>query len=933
MTIQVSDDSSPPNTEMLDVTVTVTDVNEGPEITGGGTRFTVPENQDWAGASFTASDPENPTSQITRWNLGGRDGGDFTISETGVMTFRSIPDYERPADSDRNNIYEVEVRPYDGRYYGSHHVTVTVTPINEAPAITTNSTSATALSQPENRTTRLYTYRATDPENRAIRWSVTGTLARFFTINDRGELFFSETRPPDFENPLGSGSDGNEYEVTIQASDGVLPTTLDVTVTVTDVNEGPEITSDGSRFTVQENQDWAGETFTASDPEQGTVTRWALGGRDGGDFTISETGVMTFRSIPDYERPADSDRNNIYEVEVRPYDGRYYGSHHVTVTVTPINEAPAITTNSTSATALSQPENRTTRLYAYRATDPENRAIRWSVTGTLARFFTINDRGELFFSETSPPDYEKRQGTGSERNEYQVTVQASDGTHSDTLDVTVTVTDVNEGPEITRVGNPPGSVPENQAQDTVLAQYGATDPEGLVSLITRWSTSGRDGGDFVISEQGELRFRNSPDFERPADSDWDNVYEVTIRASDGRYTGTLEETQIVTVTPINEPPTITTTSTSATSLRHPENRTTRLYTYRATDPEGATIRWSVAGADIRFFIINERGELFFDETRPPDYENPSGSGIDGQEYQVTVQASDDSIPANTASHPVTVTVTDVNEGPEITRIANLQGSVPENQAQDTVLATYNATDPEDTGATITRWSTSGRDGGDFVINEQGELRFRNSPDFERPADSDRDNVYEVTIRASDGRYTGSLEETQVITVTNVNEAPVITTRSRTEFTQRENTASVLYTYRATDPDRNDVIRWSVEGADGGDFAIYGGVLTFRRLPDFEEPADANTDNLYQITVVASDLQGSRDTVEATITITEVNEGPKVSGTTFFTVAEGQDLARASFTANDQERRRGNPLESLRRRRRRLHHQRDRRNDLPQHTGL
>ena len=987
VTIQVSDDSSPSNTASLPVTVTVTDVNEGPEITSGGTRFTVQENQDWAGASFTASDPEGEA--ISRWNLGGRDGGDFTISENGVMTFRNAPDYERPADSDRNNIYEVEVRPYDGRYYGSHHVTVTVTPINEAPAITTVSTSATSLSQPENRTSRLYAYRATDPEGSTLTWSVAGTDGRFFTIDEMGQFSFKAESSPNFEIPSDAGRD-NVYDVTVQASDGTLSGTLTVTVTVTDVNEGPEVTSGGNSFTVPENQDLASSSFTAADPEGDAVTRWNLGGRDSGDFIINENGDMTFRNIPDHERPADSDRNNIYEVEVRPYDGRYYGSHDVTVTVTPVNEAPTITT-STSATGLRQPENRTSRLYTYRATDPEGSTLTWSMAGTDRRFFTIDERGQFSFKEENSPNFEIPGDAGRD-NVYDVAVQASDGTLSESIAVTVTVTDANEGPEVTGGGD---SFTVQENSEWSGASFTAMDPEG--DAVTRWNLGGRDGGDFTINENGAMTFRSTPDYERPADSDRDNVYEVevrpydgryygshavtvtvgdvneisgsatitqpenfedilatytaggtgdltvvpiwrltgtdsgdftireggelafrsipdherpadsnrdneyvfTVQASDDRYYGTLDVT--VTVTPVNEPPTITTTSTSATSMRQAENRTSRLYTYRATDPERADVTWSVSGTHARFFTINERGELFFSETSPPDYENPSGSGTDGHEYQVTVQASDGSL---SDSLVVTVTVTDVNEGPEITRSGNLlgnpPGSVPENQDQTQVLARYSATDPEDTSVDITRWSTSGRDGGDFVISEQGELRFRNSPDFERPADSDPDNVYEVTVRASDGRYTGTLEETQVVTVTNVNEAPVITTRSRTEFTQRENTASVLYTYRATDQDLNDVIRWSVEGADGGDFAIFGGVLTFRRLPDYEVPADANTDNMYQITVVASDLQGSRDTVDAAITITEVNEGPKVSGTTSFTVAEGQDLARASFTANDQE---------------------------------
>ena len=141
---------------------------------------------------------------------------------------------------------------------------------------------------------------------------------------------------------------------------------------------------------------------------------------------------------------------------------------------------------------------------------------------------------------------------------------------------------------------------------------------------------------------------------------------------------------------------------------------------------------------------------------------------------------------NTASLPVTVMVTEINEGPVITRQGNGPGSVPENHGVNQVLATYTASDPERPSVRITRWSTAGRDGGDFVMNALGELRFRNSPDYERPADSNRDNVYEVTIRASDGRNTGTLEEVQVVTVTDVNEPPTITTTSRTTFSQPEN---------------------------------------------------------------------------------------------------------------------------------------------------
>ena len=94
-----------------------------------------------------------------------------------------------------------------------------------------------------------------------------------------------------------------------------------------------------------------------------------------------------------------------------------------------------------------------------------------------------------------------------------------------------------------------------------------------------------------------------------------------------------------------------------------------------------------------------------------------------------------------------MTVNDVNEGPEVTGSVSL--TFTENQATDRVLAAYTGRDPEDPSAAITRWSLAGTDGSDFTINENGELSFRNVPDHERPADSNRDNVYNFSVRASD----------------------------------------------------------------------------------------------------------------------------------------------------------------------------------------
>ena len=467
--------------------------------------------------------------------------------------------------------------------------------------------------------------------------------ARFFTITERGEFSFKEDSPPDYEQP-GDSDRNNVYNVVVQATDDDNNTApLDVTVTVRAVNEGPEVTSGSSSFIIDENQDLPNAVYAGFDPEGGTVTRWTVGGRDGGGFTISQQGVLTFRSLPDYERPADSGGDNIYELQVRPYDGRYYGSFDVTVTVNDVNEPPAITTTGSSATMLRQNENATSRLYTYRATDPEGAdTVAWSVGGEDKDFFTIDERGQFSFKEDSPPDYEQPGDSGGD-NVYNVAVQASDDSippNTAMLPVTVTVRAVNEGPEVTS-GQSSFTIDENQ--DLPNAVYTGFDPEG--GTVTRWTVGGRDGGDFTISQQGVLTFRSLPDYERPADSGGDNTYQLQVRPYDGRYYGSFDVT--VTVNDVNERPTITTTSSSATALRQNENVTSRLYTYQATDPEGAdTVTWSVEGVDKDFFTIDDKGQFSFKEANPPDFEDPADSGRDNV-YNVVVQATDDGSPTST----------------------------------------------------------------------------------------------------------------------------------------------------------------------------------------------------------------------------------------------------------------------------------------------
>jgi hypothetical protein len=178
------------------------------------------------------------------------------------------------------------------------------------------------------------------------------------------------------------------------------------------------------------------------------------------------------------------------------------------------------------------------------------------------------------------------------------------------------------------------------------------------------------------------------------------------------------------------------------------------------------------------------------------------------------------------------------------------------------------------------WSKSGTDGSFFTISAGGVLTIT-SRNFESPADSGGDNTYVVVITATDGA-SNATNQTLTVTITNINEAPTISTNGSGEthtVTQAENLSSVI-TYAATDVDAGSSLSFSLSGTDAADFAINAssGVLTFAINPDFEAPADSDTNNTYVVVITVSDGALS-DTQTLTVTISNANESATVSAPT------------------------------------------------------
>ncbi len=102
-----------------------------------------------------------------------------------------------------------------------------------------------------------------------------------------------------------------------------------------------------------------------------------------------------------------------------------------------------------------------------------------------------------------------------------------------------------------------------------------------------------------------------------------------------------------------------------------------------------------------------------------------------------------------------------------------------------------------------------------------------------------------------------------------NAAPMIT--SPPTASVEENTADGVYAVTASDAD-GDPLTFSIEGgADADEFRLEGSNLVFASPPDFETPTDADADNVYEVTVGASDGAASTS-LEVAITVTDLPEG-------------------------------------------------------------
>ena len=846
------------------------------------------------------------------YTLGGTDARYFEITDANSSTGQITVKEDTKLDYETKNSYMVTVTATDPSLASTTiDVTINVTDVNEGPEFTAPKEGDVDVAVKENtRSLNIYSFRATDPEGRTVYWSLDDTSAvstdvSAFTISDRGALSLNAS--PNYEDDVGLGPD-KTYTVVVVAADDApgagIPTEEDpirtsmktVTVTVEDVEEKGAITT-------SPKYPHLGVDVTAvlddDDGETGAVTwEWKVG-----------TAVVGSNSIS-YALEADDVRKtlSVKATYTQDGDGVTITKSAGTVREARPDNAPPVFTDTGENNARSVDENAragTTLGKVIKAIDENKDSLTYSLTGEDASSFRLSTSGQL--STAAVLDHE---GDGET---LAITIMATDPWGaSGPIQVTVTVKDVNEAPMIT-AGPTRRDRAENVTDDALqVFTYVASDVDAddEVDDLT-WSIEGEDAAKFNISEDdGTLTFEESPNYEMPADRNKDNVYKVTVVVSDDGSPKLTDKRQVeVTVTDVEEP--------GVVSLSSVQPKVAIQQTAALEDSDGdfkdVEWQWYRSNADSCPTALTNVDQALIDElaaadsawSKIPDAESDTytpeaGTDKDEGKCLLALAKYNDRRGTSKAAAKQSDMVVIVNNdnraptfkenGVEITETTKkVDENTPNNDPSSETPAETTQGDfdtrvmAEDPNGDTLTYTLGGPDMASFNIgqdnpatpedDEGGQLSTKAKLDYEAK------NTYMVTVTATDPN---GLSDTIDVTikVIDVDEAPKIivgglVVRGISDINYAENDTGMVATYSAAGPDAADAT-WDLSGADAGAFSISSaGVLTFMASPNYESPADANTDNTYMVMVNAND--GTNDAMKAvSVRVTNVEEMGEVT---------------------------------------------------------
>jgi len=456
-----------------------------------------------------------------------------------------------------------------------------------------------------------------------------------------------------------------------------------------------------------------------TDPDGDSLSAVVVSGPAHGSLNLNADGGFTYTPAANF--------NGIDTFTYQASDGSAQSNPAtVTITVTPINDAP-VATDDAYSTAEETPLIVPAPGVLGNDTDLDSSTLTAAlVTGPGHGTLTLNANGS--FTYTPAANFNSTDT---------FTYRASDGTaQSSPATVTITVTASSDAPvaaddAYTTAEDTPLTVPA----PGVLGND--TDPDG--DQLSAWVVSGTSHGTLTLNANGSFTYTPAADF--------NGTDTFTYRASDGTLDSNLA-TVTITVTAINDAPTAaadadSTAEDTALTVAAPGLLS------NDTDPDSSTLTAAVVtGPGHGTLTLNADGSFTY----------TPAANFNGTDT-FTYRASDGSAQSNPAT--VTITVTPVSDPPAATDDAySTAEDTPLTVAAPGVLG--NDTDPD--SSTLTAALVTGPGHGTLTLNADGSFTYTPAANF--------NSTDTFTYRASDGSLTSD-PATVTITVTPVNDAPTL----------------------------------------------------------------------------------------------------------------------------------------------------------------
>uniref|UniRef100_UPI0035B0C731 Ig-like domain-containing protein n=1 Tax=Piscinibacter sp. TaxID=1903157 RepID=UPI0035B0C731 len=849
------------------------------------------------------------------------DGDALTITVTGLPTVGTITladgtpvtngqvltaaqlaglQFDAPADQLTATTTSFTYSVSDGTTTVNAGTTINVTPVNDAPV----ASSSTITVAEESVNTPLGLAAPSDVDGNALTITVTGlpavgtvTLADGTPVTNGQVLTAAQLAGLQFDAPADQLA-ATTTSFTYSVSDGTTTVNAGTTINVTPINDAPVASS--STITVAEESvntplglaaptDIDGNLLTitvTSLPAVGSVTL-----ADGTPVTNGQ--VLTAAQLAglQFDAPADQLAATTTTFTYAVSDGTTTVNAGTTISVTPVNDAPA----ASSSTITVAEESVNTPLGLVAPTDVDGNALTITVTGlptvgavTLADGTPVTNGQVLTAAQLAGLQFDAPADQLAATT-TSFTYSVSDGTTTVNAGTTINVTPINDAP----VASSSAITVAEESVNTPLGLVAPTDVDGnaLTITVTGLPAVGTvtlaDGTPVTNGQVLTAAQLAGLQFDAPADQLAATTTSFSYSVSDG--TVTVNAGTTINVTPVNDAP----VASSSTITVAEESTNTPLGLAAPTDVDGNALTITVTGLPAVGTITLADGTpvtngqvLTAAQLAGLQFDAPADQ-LAATTTTFSYSVSDGTTTVNAGT---TINVTPINDAP----VASSSTITVAEESANTPLGLAAPTDVDGNALTITvtglpAVGTITLADGTPVTNGQVLTAAQLAGlQFDAPADQLAATTTTFTYSVSDG--TTSVNAGTTINVTPVNDAPVAS--SSTITVAEESVDTPLGLSAPTDIDGNALtitvtglpMVGSVTLADGTPVAN-GQVLTAAQLAglQFDAPADQLAATTTTFTYSVSD---GTVTVNAgtTINVTPVNDAP-VASSSAITVAE------------------------------------------------